>query len=240
VRSALAVLLASSLVGGFARAEAPTPGAAPATDDPAVERRALEARLDALRGEPPTARRLAEEARLLHFLGEIEPDDGSRARIREEGLRAASEARELDPDEPAAILWWIAHHGRRASATNPIEAVRIANDVEQSLLRLRALAPDHDHAAADRVLGILYFTAPPFVSLGSMAKAEQHVRDALRRFPTYPGNQLTMAELLARKGSCRLARRGVELALASRDLARFPVEAPSWRRQASGVLALCR
>jgi hypothetical protein len=172
-------------------------------------------------------------------MAQAAPDDRARERLHEEGLALATEALALDPDEPAAILWWIAHRGSRASALNPVVAVRIASEVERSLLRLRELAPDHEHAAADRVLGILYFTAPPVVSVGSMAKAEKHVLDALRRFPTYPGNQLTMAELAAKKGDCRLARRGAELALRSRELERSPLEAPIWRRQAEGLLARC-
>jgi hypothetical protein len=215
-------------------------GPAVAADDRAAERRILEQRLTELRREPRTATRLAGEARLLQFLAQSEEDDGARGRHHAEGLAVAEAALALDPDDPAALLWWIAHRGSQASPLNPVAAVRIANEVERSLLRLRERAPEHEYAAADRVLGVVYFTAPPVVSIGSLKKAEQHLGDALRRFPTYPGNQLAMAQLLVKKGDCRLARRGAELVLSSRELTRFPLEAPIWRREARDLLAGCR
>jgi hypothetical protein len=214
-------------------------GGAP-PDDRAAERRVLEQRLAELRREPRTAQRLAGEARLLQFLAQTEEDGEAAERRHAEGLARAEEALALAPDDPGAILWWTAHRGSEASPMNPVAAIRIANEVERSLLRLRALAPDHEHAAADRVLGIVYFTAPPIVSIGSLKKAEEHLISALRRFPTYPGNQLAMAQLLVKKGDCRLARRGAELALSSRELARFPLEAPIWRREARALLDGCR
>jgi hypothetical protein len=234
--------LRAALVAVLAAASAPDVrgAAAPGSGDAAAERRALEVALAELRGQPRSAKRLAGEARLLQFMAQGEEDGRARDRLHAEGLALAEEALALDRDEPAAILWWTAHRGSEASPLNPVAAVRIASEVERSLLRLRELAPDHEHAAADRVLGIVYFTAPPVISVGSMKKAEQHLRDALRRFPTYPGNQLTMAELLAKKGDCRLARQGAQLALTSRELARFPLEAPIWKRQANQLLARCR
>jgi hypothetical protein len=235
---ALRRTLAACLDALAAAAGAEPPELAVGASTPA-ERRALDDALAALRAEPRSARRLAGEARLLQLMAQGEEDGDARDRLHAEGLALANEALALDPEEPAAILWYVAHRGSQASPLNPVAAIRIAAEVERSLLRLRALAPDHEHAAADRVLGIVYLLAPPIVSIGSMDKAERHLLDALRRFPTYPGNQLWVAELAAKKGDCRLARRGAELVLRSRELERSPLEAPVWRRQATGLRARC-
>ena len=213
--------------------------AVPVADAPGDDPRAIQAQLEATRSEPETARRLAEEARLLHYLAEVARSDEERRRLREQGLHAAEAALSRDPDEPAAILWWTAHRGRLVSALSPLAAVRAAAEIEAALLRLRELAPQYDHAAADRVLGVLYRLAPPVVSVGSMKKAEQHLRAALQRDPWYPGNQLYWAELLAQKDECRLARQGAQLVLGSASLRRFPLEAPGWTRQARAVLDRC-
>jgi hypothetical protein len=211
--------------------------AAPA---PPAERDAVAARLEALRRGPELPGRLAEEARLLHFLAEATPAAEERARLHVEGLALAERALAQDSDDPAAILWWAAHRGSQATPRRPLEAIRIANDIEEALLRLRARAPDFEHAAADRVLGHLYQVAPPVVSLGSMKKAEQHLRAALARAPAYPGNQLFWLELLAAKKRCTEVRRGAEIVLASPELARHPLEAPGWTRQAADLLARAR
>ncbi len=204
-------------------------------DDPC----AIQAQLERVRSEPETAQRLAREARLLHYLAESAPSDDERRSLREQGLRAAEAALALDRDEPAAILWWTAHRGSLVSPLNPIAAVRVAAEIETALLRLHALAPRYDHAAADRVLGVLYRLAPPILSVGSMKKAEEHLRAAMQQDPWYPGNQLYWAELLAQQHECRLARQGAQLVLGSPALRRFPLEAPGWTRQARAILDRC-
>ncbi len=211
----------------------------PVADVRGDDSHAIQQQLATIRSEPETAQRLAQEARLLHYLAEIAPAEEERRTLREQGLRAAEAALALDRNEPAAILWWTAHRGSLVSPLNPITAVRVAAEIESELLRLRELAPHYDHAAADRVLGVLYRLAPPVLSVGSMRKAEEHLRAAMQRDPWYPGNQLYWAELLAQKHECRLARQGAQLVLASPALPRFPLEAPGWARQARAILEGC-
>jgi TRAP transporter T-component len=212
---------------------------APVEDAPGDDPQAIRAQLESVHSDPETAPRLAQEARLLHYLAKIAPSDEERRSLRVEGLRAAEAALALDRDEPAAILWWTAHRGSLVSPRNPIAAVRAAAEIESELLRLRELAPRYDHAAADRVLGVLYRRAPPVVSVGSLKKAEEHLRAAMQRDPCYPGNQLYWAELLAQKHECRLARQGAQLVLDSPAVRRFPLEAPGWARQARAILDSC-
>lgn len=213
--------------------------AAPVADAPGDERDAIAAQLEKVRAEPRTAQRLAQEARLLHYLAEIAASDEERRTLRAQGLLAADAALAIDRDEPAAILWWTAHRGSLVSPRDPIAALRAAAEIEAELLRLRELAPGYDHGAADRVLGVLYRRAPPVISVGSLKKAEEHLRAAMRRDPAYPGNQLFWAELLAQKHECSLARDGAKLVLGSPALRRYPLEGPGWARHARALLDRC-
>jgi hypothetical protein len=108
----------------------------------------------------------------------------------------AKRALQLNPEEPAALLWWTAHRGAQATALNPFQAVKIAKEIETTLLKLRQVAPDFDSSAADRVLGIVYQVAPAVVSIGSKEKAQQHLNAALQRHPRHPGNLLSAAKFL--------------------------------------------
>jgi TRAP transporter T-component len=213
--------------------------AAPVADAPGDDRDAIRAQLVRIRAESRSAQRLAQEARLLHYMAEVAASDEERGTLRAQGLLAAEAALAIDREEPAAILWWTAHRGSLVSPRDPIAALRAAAEIETELLRLRELAPGYDHGAADRVLGVLYRRAPPLISVGSMKKAEEHLRAAMQRDPSYPGNQLFWAELLAQKRECRLARAGAKLVLGSPALRQFPLEAPGWTRQARALLDRC-
>jgi hypothetical protein len=199
----------------------------------------LETELRELRAAPESPQRLAAEARLLHFLAEASPDD-ERRRLHADGLAAAARALAQAPDEPGALLWWAAHRGSEATPAKPLAAIQIAKEVEAKLLRLREVDPDHEYAAADRVLGHLYQVAPPVISVGSMKKAEAHLRAALGRAPAFPGNQLFWLELQKKRGDCAAVRRGAEVVLGSPVLARFPYEADAWRKRAEELRDACR
>ncbi len=212
------------------------PAVAPAIDDDAAMRRRIERDLDALASGPEDARRLGDEARLLHYLAELTDGDEARAAIRARGLQVAERALALDPGDPQAILWWTAHRGSQATPLHPVQAIRIAAEVEEALLRLRRIAPDYDHAAADRVLAVVYRVAPPVLSIGSLTKSERHIRQALARDPAYPGNLLVLVQLLAKQGRCVDARRGAAVVLGSPLLSRYPLEARGWTRDARAII----
>jgi predicted Zn-dependent protease len=195
----------------------------------------LERMLQTVRARPESPARLGEEARLLHFLAEATRDGGQRDRYREQGRALAKRALAEDPEQPAALLWWTAHRGAQATALNPFQAVKIAKEIEQTLLRLRAVAPEYDSSAADRVLGIVYQVAPAVVSIGSKEKAREHLNAALRRHPEHPGNLLSAAKYLLENGDCPKAKDLSQKVLASGLLA-DPLEGPLWRAEAQAVL----
>lgn len=193
----------------------------------------LERMLQTVRARPESPARLGEEARLLHFLA-VASEDG-RQRYRELGRALARQALAEDPDQPAALLWWTAHRGAQATALNPFQAVKVAREIEQTLLRLRAVAPAYDSSAADRVLGIVYQVAPAVVSIGSKEKARTHLNAALGRHPEHPGNLLSAARFLLENGDCPKAKDLSQRVLASGALA-DPLEGPLWRAEAQATL----
>ena len=203
----------------------------------------IERELREVRSAPESAARLGEESRLLFFAAEAAVDEHGRATLHAEGLTVAERALRLDPREPSAMLWWAAHRGSQASPLNPFAAIRIAREVEERLLGLRAIHPEYDHAAADRALGRLYQLAPRGISVGSMEKAGEHLRAAVRRDPAFPGNALFYAQYLAAVKDCSGAREWAIRVLKSPALAAYPLERAGWiadtRKLLGGLPARC-
>ena len=210
--------------------QVPTPAA------PAV----IQARLAELRATPETAPRLGAESRLLFFAAEATEETARKAALHADGRAAAERALRLDPREPSAMLWWAAHRGSEASLLDPLTALRIAREVEEMLLRLRALDPAYDHAAADRALGRLYQVAPRGISVGSLEKAGEHLRAAIRQDAAFPGNALFYAQYLAATKDCDGAREWANKVLASPALVDYPLERGGWVADARRLLASLR
>lgn len=137
---------------------------------------------------------LVQKARQSYFLGKSQVAEPL-PRF-EEGLAAAEEARELAPNDPAAIIWWAANKGAIADIKRNLAALKTIKEIEGVLLKLKAKAPAFGYAAADRALGVLYHKAPGFISIGSNKKAEKHLREAVALAPEYPGNHLALADFL--------------------------------------------
>lgn len=196
----------------------------------------LQEELLALARLPEAPERLGARSRLLHFLAEGTADERKREQLHREGLKFAERAMAINPKEPSALLWWCAHRGSQVSASRPWEAVQIAKEVESALLRLREVDPLYEHSAADRVLGHLYRIAPPLFSIGSISKAEMHLRAALERAPEFPGNQLYYAQFLLQRRDCPAAQEYARQVLKSPELSMYPLEARSWINDAQKVL----
>jgi tetratricopeptide (TPR) repeat protein len=69
--------------------------------------------------------------------------------------------------------------------------------MEATWLKAIELDPKFNYAGAHRALGLLYLEAPGWpISLGSHAKARQHLKKAVELSPDYPDNQLCWLEVL--------------------------------------------
>ena len=186
--------------------------------------------------QAPSFERSLQEEQLLYYLGQQTDGKDQKKKMYEEGLKLAEQSRNQKPDDPDAILWWTAHEGSLAEINKGASGLNAVTKIEAALLTLKKTHPEYGHAAADRVLGRLYQKAPSFISVGSSRRAEEHLRGALAKFPTYPGNQVFLADFLAEEGKKEEASRLALAALRSPELQSYPRDAHDWKQMAMSVL----
>lgn len=181
-------------------------------------------------------RKQTEQARLLYYLGKYTHDTSLKKKHFEEGVGLAWKARKTKPQDPGAILWWVANRGELAELRRNIVALGYIKEMETMLLELKKLDPGYRFRAADRVLGRIYQKAPSFVSIGSSAKAEAHLREAMKAPGNYPGNLIFFADFLLEKGEKKEARNLARRVVSSPALAKYPIEKFDWLRMAQEIL----
>lgn len=181
-----------------------------------------------------------EEARLLYYLGKYTPDISLKQKYFEEGVGLAWKARKAKPKDPGAILWWVANRGELAQLKHNLVALGYVKEMETALLELKKLHPQYFFRAADRVLGRIYQKAPSFVSIGSSAKAEAHLKEAMKAPGNYPGNLIFFADFLLENGEKKEARKLARRVVSSPELAKYPIEKFDWIRMAQEILQQSR
>jgi hypothetical protein len=166
-------------------------------------------------------------------------EDAARAHDQR-GIDLARRALQATPDQPDALLWLAANLAGEALTHGKLYALRVIPEIERDLLRLEAVAPDYDHAAAARSLANLYWKAPAVISVGSSKKAAAFFELALRRAPDFPGNQAHAAAFYASMRDCARAFPLARAVAARGDLDAFGPDAAEWRQLAQQVLRDCR
>jgi hypothetical protein len=172
---------------------------------------------------PPLGAGAAEtgSARGAYFAG-LRARGTEQRRLRfAEGIAAARARLANDPDDPEGLLWLAANLGAEALERGRLMALPVLPEMERLLLRLDAIAPTYDNAAAARTLGRLYHKAPAIISIGSMKKARHWWQKALALAADHPANLALAADFHHADGDHDRARQ-----LATRYLA-----APVWPDQ---------
>jgi hypothetical protein len=193
--------------------------------------------------EPTPAAAAAQEpvpaalsSRQLYYLGKRAATKAERLAHYRAGMAAAQALLARNADDPEGLQWLSANLGSEALARGKLAGLRALPRMEELLLRLDAVAPEHDGAAASRMLGHLYDTAPGLISIGSDRRARVFFEKALALAPGHPGNQALAAEFFQDEGE---RQRAVELArkvLENPDLGKYPEEAEEWRQTALRIL----
>ncbi|SRR5581483_8264768 len=125
---------------------------------------------------------------------EFATSKAQRAQIAQQGI-AACRALLIRDTNSAPGHYYLAMNLGELAETKGIGAFRLISEMEAEFKTASRLDPHLDYAGPDRSLGMLYHEAPGWpASIGSKAKARQHLLKAAELAPNYPDNLLTLIE----------------------------------------------
>jgi len=125
---------------------------------------------------------------------EFSRNTADRARFANQGIAACRQALSLDANV-AAVHYYLGMDLAQLARTERIGALSLLGEVEQEWKTAIQLDENFDYAGPHRNLGQLYRDAPGWpLSLGSRAKARQHLLRAVALHPEYPENHLNLIE----------------------------------------------
>jgi hypothetical protein len=174
--------------------------------------------------EPTNAVAAWQLARAYFDCAEFGTNDAQRAQIARQGILAAREAVRLGPSLPGSHYYLGLNLGRLADATRSLGGLKLVSEMESEFKKTRELEAVFDYAGADRTLGLLYRDAPGWpISVGSRAKARQHLEQARELAKDYPENQLNLLESWLKwdeqkKAAAELKKAGEVIAAARQKL----------------------
>jgi tetratricopeptide (TPR) repeat protein len=169
-------------------------------------------------------------ARACFDRAEFATNDTQRAALAEEGIAASKRALALAPDSAAARLYLGMNLGQLAR-TKLFTALHLLDEMEATWKKAIELDAKFDHAGAHRSLGLLYLDAPGWpLSLGSRAKARQHLKKAVELCPDYPGNQLCWLEALLKWDEMKAVRAQIDAVEVILQTARGRLAGEEWKR----------
>ena len=143
--------------------------------------------------EPTNAVAAWEFARACFDSAEYATNDTERVIIADQGIAACRRLLAHQTGSAPAHYYLGMNLGQLAR-TKTLGALRIVGEMEREFKAARELDEHFDSAGADRNLGLLYFEAPAFASVGSRTKARQHLQRAVELAPDFPENRLNLME----------------------------------------------
>lgn len=144
-------------------------------------------------------------ARACFDLAEFATNKTERARLAEQGIEACRNVLKENPDSPQ-VHYYLGMNLGQLARTRTLGALKLVDQMEREFTSARDLDPKFDYAGPDRNLGQLYLDAPTIGSIGSRAKARQHLQRAVEVAPDYPDNRLCLLEAFMKWGDREHAR----------------------------------
>ena len=132
-------------------------------------------------------------ARACFDLAGFATRNSERADIAEQGIAASRQALARESNS-ATARYYLGMNLAQLAQTKLLGALKIVKQMEQEFNLVRTLDAKLDQAGADRNLGLLYRDAPAIGSIGSRAKARQHLQSAVTLAPESPENRLNLIE----------------------------------------------
>jgi tetratricopeptide (TPR) repeat protein len=163
-----------------------------------------------LEGDPSNSAALWQLARAAFDWADVQTASAKRAEIANQGITAARRLLAQDPKSMEGHYYLGMDLGELAE-TETLGALKLVHEMESEFtIALKANA-SFDHAGPDRNLGLLYRDAPGWpTSIGSHAKARQHLQQAVIVAPDYPDNILNLIESEIKWGDLAAAKRDLK------------------------------
>ncbi len=124
---------------------------------------------------------------------EFAKDNPERAALAQEGIDACRKLVAEQPKNPGGHYYLSMNIGQMARVRQ-LKALGMVKEMEHHFNLARELDETFSHAGSDRNLGLLYFRAPRFISVGNKERALKHLRRAAKLAPEYPSNLLNLLE----------------------------------------------
>ena len=157
-------------------------------------------------------------------------NDAQRESIASEGIAACRQVIARDPKSAPGHYYLALNLGQLAQ-TKTLGALKIVDEMEREFKTARDLDAKFDYAGPDRSLGLLYFQAPGWpASIGSKAKARQHLQRAALSAPGYPENHLCLLEAYLKWGDKKSLRRELQLTEGLLPQARKEFTGEAWEQ----------
>lgn len=138
---------------------------------------------------------------------ELLKDPNQQEKFAKEGIAACRQAVAIAPKSAQAHYYLGLTIGQFADTKRNMAALKMVKEMEHEFLTTRELDEHFDFAGADRNLGLLYYEAPSFISIGSRSKARHHLQRAVELAPDFPENRLNLIETLLKWGDHEEAKR---------------------------------
>jgi tetratricopeptide (TPR) repeat protein len=175
-------------------------------------------------------------SRTCFILGDLAPTR-ERAPYYEKGLNYAQRLLALDPSGVAGYYWKAMNLSGLADVGTEMQGFKLLPKIMEALKRAVALDETYDEAGAHRVLGRIYFQAPPWpISVGDKKKSLANLTAAVRLAPNFSTNHLYLAETLRDMGQKAQAKAELEKVLQDGQHALTPRDLREDRQEATKLL----
>ncbi len=168
-------------------------------------------------------------AKACFEFAEFATNKTQRAELANEGIEAAKNVLQVEPDNGEAH-YWLAMNLAQLSRTKGWSALKIVKEMEKEYLRAIELNPFVDYAGPHRLLGILYRDAPGWpISIGSKQKSKHHLGQAIKFAPEFPDNHIFLIESYLKWGEKSAAVDQYKKALPLIEKARGALTEDYWK-----------
>jgi len=140
-------------------------------------------------------------------LADLATNKVHRADLAKQGIDVCRQLTARQPKSAPGHYYLGMNLGQLADTKRNLAALKMVKEMEREFQAAADLDDRIDYAGPERNLGLLYLQSPVIVSIGSRAKAQQHLRRAVELAPEYPENRLNLIEAGLKWGDRAGARR---------------------------------